>query len=65
MHNAMHAARLVQLEGVILSLLREAAEDHDARADGLRVHAYTDKQEGVVMDIEFMRGAFVVAGESL
>ncbi|HWI05603.1 MAG TPA: hypothetical protein VNT52_17485 [Acidimicrobiales bacterium] len=58
----MHAARLAQLEGAVCSLLREAANDHDANdaPDGLIVRL---DQDGI--DIEYTRGGMPVGGEGI
>ena len=60
--DALHAARLAQLEGAMCALLREAAADHDANdaPDGIVVRMDVD---GV--DIEYLRGPMVVGGEGL
>lgn len=59
--DAMQAARLAQLEGAILALLRDAEEDG---LDGLTVTAEADAGQ-VVIDLTYMAKGQPVAGESL
>lgn len=56
----LHAARLALLEGALLALLREAAglDDENDIPDGLSV-----RFDGGAIDIEYLRGGFVVGGE--
>lgn len=59
----LHAARLAQLEGALLALLRAAGEDDtdpNDMPDGLTV-----RLEGGCIDLEYTRGGIPVAGESL
>lgn len=58
----MHAARLAQLEGAMLALLREASAEHEANdtPDGLTVRLDADG-----LDLEYTRGGMAVAGEGL
>lgn len=61
---AAHVARLVNLEGSVLALLRETSDDHDAH-DGLRIVASSDPNIGLVIELEYTRGGMAVAGESI
>ena len=62
---AMHAARLVMLEGALCALLREAA-GVDGGPDGIKVEAFHDLQiNELVIDIQYTRDGIQVAGESL
>jgi hypothetical protein len=63
---ALHMARLANLEGAICALLREAtqAEDPNDTPDGLNVRVYVDAGQSVI-DLEYTRGGIPVAGESL
>ena len=59
---ALHLARLAQLEGAVCALLREAAigmEPND-QPDGVTVRMHADG-----IDIELLRGSIAVAGYSL
>lgn len=58
----MHAARLAQLEGALLGLLREAGqgEDPNDMPDGISV---TLDASG--LDVEYRRGPVPVGGEGL
>jgi len=58
----MHAARLANLEGAACALLRAASRDHDANdaPDGIVI-----RLQGGEFDIEYTRGRFPIAGESL
>lgn len=62
MHQALHAARLAQLEGALCALLREAAADQhpNQQPDGVSVRMDVDGVE-----IEYTRGGLPVAGEGL
>lgn len=60
-HETMQAARLAQLEGAILALLRDARDDG---FDGLTVNASADDGQ-VVIDLSFMAGGMPVSGHSL
>jgi len=57
----MQAARLAQLEGAILSLLRDAQDDG---FDGLTVSASADGGQ-VVIDLTYLAGGLPVSGNSL
>jgi len=59
--DAMQAARLAQLEGAILALLRDAEEDG---LDGLTVTAEADAGQ-VVIDLTYTAKGLPTAGESL
>lgn len=59
--DAMQAARLAQLEGAILALLRDAEEDG---FDGLTVVADADGGQ-VAIDINYTAKGVPVVGESL
>lgn len=59
--DAMQAARLAQLEGAILALLRDAEEDG---LDGLTVSASADAGQ-VVIDLNYTHKGMAVSGESL
>lgn len=58
----LHAARLAMLEGALLALLREAAEDEDPNdmPDGISASF-----DGTSVEIEYTRGGIPVAGEGL
>jgi hypothetical protein len=60
-HDAMQAARLAQLEGAVLALLRDAK---DEGFDGLTVSATADDGQ-VVIDLSYMAGGMPVTGHSL
>lgn len=64
MHEAMHAARLAQLEGALCALLRECAEASDT-PDTIVVRAYTTFESRVEIDVEYHKRGVAVAGESL
>lgn len=59
--DAMQAARLAQLEGAILALLRDAEEDG---LDGLSITAEADAGQ-VVIDLTYTAKGIPTAGESL
>jgi len=59
--DAMQAARLAQLEGAILGLLRDAEEDG---LDGLSITAEADAGQ-VVIDLTYTAKGIPTAGESL
>ena len=59
--DAMQAARLAQLEGAILALLRDAEEDG---LDGLTVAASADAGQ-VVIDLSYTHKGMPVSVESL
>lgn len=59
--DAMQAARLANLEGAILALLRDAEEDG---LDGLTVIAEADGGQ-VVIDLSYTAKGMPVAGEAL
>jgi len=63
----MHAARLAQIEGAILGLLRDASEEEDGfqKPDGLIISAVIEQDHTVSIDLQWMVGAIPVAGESL
>ena len=60
MQEALHAARLAQLEGALCALLREGAIDDDPNTvpDGLTV-----RFDGQSIELEYTRGGIAVAGE--
>lgn len=60
-HDAMQAARLAQLEGAVLALLRDAK---DEGFDGLTISATADDGQ-VVIDLSYMAGGMPVTGHSL
>lgn len=64
MSDAYHAARLVQLEAALLSLMRAVAGDHDQH-DGLTINVTTDRNGQIAIDITYMMAGFAVSGESL
>lgn len=64
MVEAMHAARLAQLEGALCALLRECGEVSDA-PDSIVVRAYTTFEGRTEIDVEYLRGGIAVSGESL
>lgn len=57
----MHMAHLAQLESTCLSLLRSAAEDHQADTVGIEVTR--DKDGMVSIDVAYIAKGTVVAGE--
>lgn len=58
-----HAARLVALESICLSLLRSS--EHDGQPiTGLSIEA-TQHSDQVVIDLQFRQGPYVVAGEAV
>jgi hypothetical protein len=59
--DAMQAARLAQLEGAILGLLRDAEEDG---LDGLTIEVSADAGQ-VAIDLQYTANGVPVAGESL
>lgn len=59
--DAMQAARLAQLEGAILALLRDAEEDG---LDGLTVTAEADAGQ-IVIDLTYSSKGVPLSGESL
>ncbi len=64
MQTALHAARLAQLEGALLGLLRGDVDDPNDAPDGLTVRIFGDS--GIqVIELEYTRGGIPVAGESL
>lgn len=67
MHQAMHAARLAQIQGAVLGLLRDASEEEDGfqKPDGLTITATVDADHTVFIDLQWMVGTVPVAGESL
>jgi hypothetical protein len=58
-----HAARLVALEAVCLSLLRSTDHD-DAPVTGLSIQA-TNYGGQVHIDLQYLQGAVVVSGEAV
>lgn len=60
----MQAARLAQLEGAILGLLRDAVADGTDGYDGLTVVASADEGQ-VVIDLTYTINGLPIAGESL
>lgn len=58
---ALQAARLAQLEGAILGLLRDAQSD---QLDGVSITAEADDGQ-VVIDVTYTHKGMPVAGESL
>jgi hypothetical protein len=60
-HDAMQAARLAQLEGAILALLRDAEGDG---LDGLTISASADAGQ-VSIDLQFTTGGMPLSGFSL
>lgn len=60
-HDAMQAARLAQLEGAVLALLRDAQDDG---FDGLTISAAADDGQ-VVIDLTYLAGGMPVSGSSL
>lgn len=63
--SALQIARLAQLEGALLGLLRGEGEDSSDTPDGLIVHVETDPLQGVVIDLTYTKHGVPVAGESL
>lgn len=63
MQSALHLAHLAVLEGAILALLRESADQHDQH-DGLQITATVHGAETSI-EITYMVGAMPVSGESL
>ena len=63
-HDAMQAARLAQLEGAILALLRDAVGDGLDGYDGIAITATADEGQ-VVIDLMYTAKGVPVAGESL
>lgn len=59
--DAMQAARLAQLEGAILGLLRDAMDDG---LDGLTIEVTADAGQ-VAIDLSYTAKGVPVAGESL
>jgi len=59
--DAMQAARLAQLEGAILGLMRDAEEDG---LDGLSIVATADDGQ-VVIDLQYTANGVPLSGESL
>lgn len=59
--DAMQAARLAQLEGAILGLMRDAEEDG---LDGLSIVATSDDGQ-VVIDLQYTANGVPLSGESL
>lgn len=59
--DAMQAARLAQLEGAILGLMRDAEEDG---LDGLTVIATADEGQ-VVIDLQYTANGMPMTGEAL
>jgi len=59
--DAMQAARLAQLEGAILGLLRDAEEDG---LDGLTIDVSADAGQ-VSIDLQYTANGVPLAGESL
>lgn len=59
--DAMQAARLAQLEGAILGLLRDAEEDG---LDGLTIEVSADAGQ-VAIDLQYTANGVPVSGESL
>lgn len=66
MHQAMHAARLAQIQGAILGLLRDANEDDDGfqKPDGLTITATADEGQ-VVIDLTYTSKGVPMAGQAL
>lgn len=64
MQEAMHAARLAQLEGALCALLRECGEVSDA-PDAIVVRAYSTFEGRVEIDVEYLKAGIGVSGESL
>lgn len=58
---ALQAARLAQLEGAILSLLRDAVSDD---LDGVHITAVADAGQ-IVIDVTYTHKGMPVSGESL
>ena len=59
--DAMQAARLAQLEGAILGLLRDAEEDG---LDGLTIDATADAGQ-ISIDLQYTANGVPLSGESL
>ena len=59
----MHMAHLAQLEGVCLSLLRGAAEDHHADSFSIEVSRETDGT--TVIELTYSARGVPVAGEGI
>ncbi len=60
----MQAARLAQLEGAILGLLRDAMAEGSEGYDGLTISASADEGQ-VVIDLTYTINGLPIAGESL
>lgn len=67
MPQAIHAARLALLEGALLGLLRGVPDAFDLEdlPDGIVVTVTNDPAHGPHIDVEYTRGGFPIAGESL
>lgn len=65
--SALHAARLANLEGALLGLLRGEGPpfDIDDMPDGIVVTVMSDPMTGPTIDIEYTRNGLPIAGESL
>lgn len=59
--DAMQAARLAQLEGAILGILRDAQEDG---FDGLSIEATADAGQ-IAIDLTYIASGVPLTGESL
>jgi hypothetical protein len=63
---AMHAARLANIEAAVCGLLRAARQaDPNDTPDGLTVRVYTDEGGDQQIDVEYTRGGRPVWGESV
>lgn len=58
-------ARLAMLEGAVLALLRELANDGPDGFDGFTIRASNSFEGATVIDVEYIRAGRAVAGESL
>lgn len=67
MPEALHAARLALLEGSLLGLLRGVPDSFDPAdlPDGIVVTVTNDPEHGPQIDLEYTRGGFPIAGETL
>lgn len=64
---ALHAARLANLEGALLGLLRGTSDelDLDMLPTSIVVTVTNDPEHGPQIDLEYFRGGLPIAGESL
>ncbi|MET3177083.1 UNVERIFIED_ORG: hypothetical protein ABIC43_000222 [Variovorax guangxiensis] len=63
-HDVLQAARLAQLEGAILSLLRDTVGDGLDGYDGIAITATADEGQ-VVIDLTYTSKGVPMAGQTL